>query len=282
MKILVLADLHLDEILDRDFLSSLGEEIAYVGQEADALIIAGDLAEAATDKWPSAIRWLGTLYPAAKTVLLPGNHDYYGGNLSTLDEQLDRICRRGGCSFGQCRSLVLDDVRVLMTTLWTDMRLFAANSDRAVEDSIWQAQMMPDYEDGVIMVGDPERQLRPEDTAAAHERQRAWLVSELAVPWDGRTVVVTHHAPSAAVAGSITPLSPCFASDLKAEIETHRPDVWLFGHTHSPAELRMQGGTLLRNVSVGYEGEVRFSEIAERVRSGLIDLAPGPIGDANA
>lgn len=96
-------------------------------------------------------------------------------------------------------------------------------------------------------------------------------------PWLGRTVVVTHHAPSAAVSGEMTPLSPCFASDLNEEIEHFRPDAWIFGHTHRPAELRMPGGTLLCNVSVGYGDEFRNAEIEDLVRRGLIDL--NRIGD---
>lgn len=272
MKILVLADLHVDHITDRDLLHRLGEEIQHAGKEADALIIAGDLTEHAAHKWPSAIRWLGTHFPSAKTVILPGNHDYYGGNLETLDADLDRICRDAGCGFGQCRRMELGDARILMATLWTDLRLFEAEGEAAVEDSIWNAKMMPDYGYGAILVGDPERELEPEDTVTVHERQKSWLISELAKPWSGKTVVVTHHAPSAAVAGAMTPLSPCFSSDLDDLIEGYRPDAWIFGHTHRAADLRMPGGTLLRNVSVGYEHEVTRSNVAEKVRMGLLDI----------
>lgn len=272
MKILVLADLHLDDITDRDLLHRLGEEIAHVGQEADALIVAGDLSENAPHKWPSAIRWLGAHYPSAKTVIFPGNHDYYGSNLDTLDADLNRICREAGFSFGQCRRMELGDTRILMATLWTDMRLFEAEGEAAVEDSLWNAQMMPDYGYGAILIGDPEQGLEPEDTIAIHERQKSWLISELVKPWPGKTVVITHHAPSAAVAGAMTPLSPCFASDLDDLIDRYRPDAWIFGHTHRAAELRMPGGTLLRNVSVGYEDEFRSTDIGDRVRRGLIDL----------
>lgn len=94
-------------------------------------------------------------------------------------------------------------------------------------------------------------------------------------------MVVTHHAPSAVVAEPVTPLTPCFASDLDAEIERFRPDVWLFGHTHRPAELRMPGGTLLRNVSVGYEAELRDVDLDARVRKGLIYLSADSTAAAN-
>lgn len=276
MKLLVLADLHLDEIADPEYLRCLGQAIYGAGQDAEALIVAGDLAEDAAEKWPQALRWLGSLYPAEKTVIIPGNHDYYCGNLSTLDAQLDLICRDAGCRLGQCKRMVLNDVRVLMATLWTDMRLFEGHAGHSVEDSLWQAQLMPDYGDGVITVTEEGRPLCPKDTIAVHEEHKAWLMSELRRPWDGRTIVVTHHAPSGMVAGAMTPLSPCFASDLEAEIEKFRPDFWLFGHTHRLADLRMPSGTLMRNVSIGYEDELQIDDLEGRVRRGLIDLGPMP------
>lgn len=272
MKILVLADLHLDEVADKAVLRRLGEEIALAGQEADAMIIAGDLTEQAAQRWSNSIKWLGAHYPSEQTVILPGNHDYYGGHLDTLDADLDRICREAGCGFGQCRRMDLGDTRILMTTLWTDMRLFEAEGEAAVADSLWNARMMPDYGYDAITTGAPERELEPEDTIAVHERQKSWLISELAKPWPGKTVVITHHAPSASVAGAMSPLSPCFASELDDLIARYRSDAWIFGHTHRHAEMRMPGGTLLRNVSVGYENEFSSEDIGDRVRRGVIDL----------
>lgn len=272
MKLLVLADLHLDDISDRDLRDQLGEEIRDAATDVRALIIAGDLAEAAARKWPEALRWLGTLFPAARTVIIPGNHDYYGGNLSTLDPEMELICREAGCHFGQCRRVQIDDIRILMATLWTDMRLFAIDRDDAIAEALWNARKMPDYGPGAIVTGDPERELKPRDTARVHRQHLRWLTAELSRPWNGKTIVVTHHAPSPEVAGPRTPLSPCFASDLDDVIDRYRPDLWIFGHTHRPAEVQMPGGTLLRNVSVGYEHEFRLGDIRERVRRGLIDL----------
>ena len=174
MKLLVLADLHLDEVSDGDVLTRLGDAIQGAGAQADALIIAGDLIEAAVRNWPSAIRWLGRHYPAARTVFVPGNHDYYGGNLDTLDGELDGICRAEGASFGQCRSLVLGDTRILMATLWTDFQLYAEHGHDPFENTLMGAVSMPDYVPGVIAAGNPERALHPEDTIAVHEQHKAW------------------------------------------------------------------------------------------------------------
>ena len=273
MRLLILADLHLDEITDVELLHMLGEAIESAGRGADALIIAGDLTEFAVARWQGAIRWLGRHYPTKQTIIIPGNHDYYGGHLSMMDKDLDQICKAEGASFGQCRRLDMGNTRILMTTLWTDMRLFEMNGEDAVEQSMWDAQvMMPDYGFGAILVDDPEIPLLPEHTVALHMKQKAWLTAELARSWKGKTIVVTHHAPSAMVGGTISPLSPCFVSNLDEVIERYRPDAWIFGHTHRPAELRMPGGTLLRNVSLGYEHELLPSSIADRVRAGVIDL----------
>lgn len=272
MKLLIIADLHLDEVADADTRRSIGEAIRIVGREADALIIAGDLCEAAMTRWPQAIRWLGTVYPTEKTIIFPGNHDYYGDNLCSLDQRLAALCAELGCRFGQCQCLTFGDTRVLMTTLWTDLRLFSAEGEAAVAYSIEQATMMPDYGYGAITVGDLNLELQPQDTVRVHDKQKLWLVAELNRPWPGKTVVITHHAPSAAVAGRMTPLSPCFASDLDILIDHHQPAAWIFGHTHRAAELIMLGGTLLRNVSVGYVEEWHAGQIEDRIRRGLIDL----------
>lgn len=274
MKLLVLADLHLDDWSDDEGRERLGETIAGVGKDAEALIIAGDLVEAAIVRWPAAIRWLGRFFPTERTFLIPGNHDYYRAPFDGADAALEKRCRGAGCEFAQCRSLTLGSTRILMTTLWTDMRLFEATlGAQAPQEAMAVARdLMPDYGEGGIMIGAPARRLQPEDTVAVHERQMQWLKTVLRNPWRGKTVVITHHAPSPSAAGSLTPLSPCFTSDLDEEIDNFQPTAWFFGHTHRSAEVRAVGGTLLRNVSLGYEYELRPAALEARVRNGLIDL----------
>lgn len=75
MRLLILADLHLNEIADVELLRVLWEKIASAGKDADALIIAGDLADAAVSHCPGAIRWLGKHYSTQQTVFILGNHD---------------------------------------------------------------------------------------------------------------------------------------------------------------------------------------------------------------
>jgi len=75
MRLLVLADLHLDEVTDPHHLAALSDAIGEAGRGAELMILAGDLAENAVGNWPKALRWLGRLYPSAQTIVVPGNHD---------------------------------------------------------------------------------------------------------------------------------------------------------------------------------------------------------------
>jgi hypothetical protein len=82
------------------------------------------------------------------------------------------------------------------------------------------------------------RLLRAEDTLAMHWVDRDWLRRELAEPFDGPTVVVTHHAPSS---GSVAEryaadwLTPAFVSELPGDF-FEQATLWVHGHTHSPFE----------------------------------------------
>ena len=68
-----------------------------------------------------------------------------------------------------------------------------------------------------------------------HWIDRDWLRRQLAQPFDGSTVVVTHHAPSI---GSVAEryaadwLTPAFVSHLPDEFFAV-PTLWVHGHTHT-------------------------------------------------
>lgn len=74
-----------------------------------------------------------------------------------------------------------------------------------------------------------KRALRPEDTVALHRAHRDWLSEKLRVPFEGPTVVVTHHGPhrgSLASAYAIDWLSGAFVSELPEEF-FEVPSLWI-------------------------------------------------------
>lgn len=258
MTILITADLHLDmwARAGRDPFAG----ILPVLRDLDALIVAGDLANDPQRNWPRALARIARLVSPARIWVIPGNHDYYGATLD--DSLLSRIATETGVSFAQKQVLTFGTCRILCCTLWTDFALLGdpgSAMDRA-------AMAMPDYarirraEGGLIC---------PEDTAAIHRDHLDWLSQEIAKPWQGQTIVVTHHAPSAAVSGPISGISPAFASDLDGWIGAHRPDYWFFGHTHRPLSARIRGAPVV-NVSLGTPDEVPEGGEAELLLRGLI------------
>ncbi|OWY11319.1 hypothetical protein B6V74_04725 [Thioclava sp. F42-5] len=95
------------------------------------------------------------------------------------------------------------------------------------------------------------RKARPADTIAQHHDHSEWLRAQLAAPFDGATVVVTHRAPHPAAVPLGAPLPWCYASDLTDFIRQCQPAEWYFGHTHHPTEI-MVGKTRIVNVSAEY------------------------------
>jgi hypothetical protein len=80
------------------------------------------------------------------------------------------------------------------------------------------------------------RVFAPEDAARIHFMSLGFIREELARPFDGITVVATHHAPSLrSVPGQFRtdPLSAAYASDLESLIEEFQPPIWVHGHTHT-------------------------------------------------
>jgi hypothetical protein len=100
-----------------------------------------------------------------------------------------------------------------------------------------------------------ERAFLPEDALAIHTRSRAWLEGVLAEPFDGATVVVTHHAPHMLCQHPSFPMSAigtAFLSDLSELVE--QADVWCFGHTHANLDVTVGKCRLVSNQR-GYPGE---------------------------
>ncbi len=239
MKLLILSDLHVE------FAAFVPPPHAPDG--VDAVILAGDILP--SDK---VLRWAArdSVFGSARPIIVvPGNHEYYGGVLQRRREQLKVAADAVGSNIHLLDpgELLLDGgkVRVLGCTLWTDFRVAVhtpageASDPRVAMDAA--RQHLTDYR--AIRFHPPEaaqRNLVPNDTLALHEAERAWLQSRLLEPFDGTTVVVTHHGPAAA---SIAPqfaddwVTPAFVSDLPDEF-FEVPALWVHGHTYTSFDYR--------------------------------------------
>lgn len=197
----------------------------------DMVILAGDIAlGAAARAYANAVaRYLET-----PVVFMPGNHEFYGSTIEWVTLQLSE--RVGRAVFADNTVLQEDrfGVRFLFTTLWTD---FDNNPP-----------MLNDFR----AIGYRGRHLLPRDTQQFHKDSVAWLDRQLSMPWTGRTVVVTHHAPTMRQEllnpqYKVTNLTRAFHAELDDLIAHYRPDAWLFGHHHWCLDVTIDGTRFVSN-----------------------------------
>jgi len=233
------------------------------GSHADVIVLAGDIHSPA-HKVPTWARRESLFGAKSDIVFVPGNHEFYGTVVEDEAASLLAECERNQVTLLQCTERVIDGVRFLGCTLWTDFNLLG-DAGLAMEQA---AEKMNDYRriERRVPAGrgrpasgwTPElsRQrlttpLTPGDTLAWHWQQRSWLKRALARsagPSVHSTVVVTHHAPS----GRSVPakyqgdsLSPAFASELLDDVlsTAHQvPALWIHGHIHEAVDYTHSSG----------------------------------------
>jgi predicted phosphodiesterase len=230
MKINILSDLHLGQ-----------GGLPQPQTDADVVILAGDIARPA-----AAMAWAAQL--GKPTLYVAGNHEYYGSSLAATARAL-RDASAGTCvRVLDDEDVVIDGVRFLGSTMWTDFRLLGEGEASVNAQSAAQG-FMRDF--SRIFVDEAMQQaLTPADTVRMFERHTEWLAGRLAQPHDGPTVVVTHHAPSpssvhARFAGS--PINAAFVSDVERLMGEDRVQLWVHGHTHDSFDYRVNGTRVVCN-----------------------------------
>jgi predicted phosphodiesterase len=217
--------------------------------DADVLVLAGDIHT--KDRGLPAIAEWATSRP---TIYVAGNHEFYGAAIPKLYETLIESTKdTQATTFLQNTSTVISGTRFLGCTLWTD---FALIGDDCREMAMLVSQTeMTDYKK--IRVSPQYRRLTPGIAYSYHRRSISWLETELEKPFDGKTVVVTHHAPSAL---SVNPakkpdaISASYASCLDDFILRTPVDLWIHGHTHRSVDYQI-GRTRIISNQRGYPGE---------------------------
>src|SRR5437899_1512335 len=127
MRILVLSDLHLE-------LASL--EVPR-GIDYDVAVLAGDIHSPGT----RAVRWAQreSTFGGKPVVLVPGNHEYYN---RCLDRELVemRVAAQGSNVHLLDRdTVIIDDVRFIGCTLWTDFLLPVRAEDGSMVTDVARA-----------------------------------------------------------------------------------------------------------------------------------------------
>lgn len=214
--------------------------------EADVVVLAGD-----THVGICGVEWAAAAFPETPVVYILGNHEFYGHTAPDMVGKLRTRAAESTVHMLSDATLIVEGVRFLGATLWTDFRLFGSS----LTAPIVAQQSMVDYRK--IRVSPKYRKLVPADTALWHARTVRWLRDTVAAPFDGPTVVVTHHAPSLR---SVAPphaedeLSAAYASALDDLVESSGATYWIHGHTHHNARYEIGATTVLSNQR-GYPDE---------------------------
>lgn len=230
MKIALLSDLHLSV-----------HPLDAPASDADVVVLAGDLHRPA-----AAIEWARQF--RQPTLFVAGNHEFYGGDLSTTMRQLRAHAQGTPVRVLDHDVWLHDGVRFLGCTLWSDYRLFDSPAQRA-QGLQQAAEMVRDFT-RIRSAPDGDEKFTPALSQVLFDRAVVWLEQQFAVPHDGPTVVITHHAPArgsiaAKFAGS--PLNACFVSDLEPQIRRWQPALWLHGHVHDSCDYRIGNTRIVAN-----------------------------------
>lgn len=259
MKIRVLSDLHVDVAAWEP-----------PSADADVVVLAGDIRNGT-----GGFNWARKHFPHSEIICVLGNHEFYGFGLDTAPAFLRQEASRVGVTLLDCNEGVLAGVRFLGATLWTEFRLFADRAEgmdardreaifertcfeleRSVSDFSYVSAPASSH----LSHDTRTNRLTTQDVIAVHQRQRAWLAAALARPFDGKTVVITHHAPCArsiaGVAGfadwsgdpraATGARAAAYASNL-TDLFGPNVDLWVHGHVHASLDYIERGTRVVCN-----------------------------------
>ncbi len=246
------SDLHLEFSENREWLHTHPLEPG-----ADVLLLAGDVLP--LHLVPKHRKLLNEIaQPFKEVIWIPGNHEYYGNSIPPEGDDLDmqplakwRIVNN--------RSVQIGTARILCTTLWTAISQLNETHMR---------HSMNDY----LQIRHGGKLLLPAHTTRLHQRSLAWLKAELAKPFAGPTVVMTHHVPTMMhyperFKGDA--LNEAFAVELHDLIHASDIHTWIYGHHHHNTPAFTIGGTCMRTNQVGY---VQYGEQRSFDRGGCFGV----------
>jgi len=244
MKICMMSDLHLE--FENDGSSAL--LTAPPAVDADLVLLAGDIHT--RGRGPA---WAAQAFPATPVVMIGGNHETYKDSLyASIARNRKAAQAQGTLADGNPHVTWLERevfhwtsptgerIRVLGATLWTDFELFGPELMTGCQAAA--RRDMNDFAIVKILERGETRRFDPLDARRIFQMSVAFLEETLSAPFDGITVVMTHHAPSRRSVPEVYAddrLSAAYASDLERLIGEFQPALWIHGHIHTSTDYRL-------------------------------------------
>ena len=209
----------------------------------EILICAGDIETKGNGPY-----FLRYAYPNHRIVYTPGNHEYYGSSIESMDDLLRKECEKYDIHFLQCDSITIEGIQISGCTLWTNFELFGA---KTVDRSRIEAERyMRDYL-AIYYENKEEGSVNTDHTIQIHNKHLAWLKQQQS------DIIVTHHPPSFQGIQDCykdSLLSAAFASNLDHVVQQSGAKYWFCGHSHVAKRFKIGQTEVVIN-SMGYPGE---------------------------
>jgi hypothetical protein len=242
MRLQLFSDLHLER--DPTFVPA-------VAPGTDVVVVAGDIGSyQERSRLDGHDFGLGRFAPAqlgvpgVRVLYVPGNHEFDALDYDETATRLRCVCADLGIVWLERETVLLDGVRFVGTTLWSDFDALAADEPDETRrlQARGKAMRAADY---YLSKNTTRRDGAPvlaEGLRAMSLDCQDWLRRTLAEPFDGPTVAVTHFAPSLKSADPRYGLTPGTAGFCNA-LDDLFPfvDVWMHGHLHCANDYVVQG-----------------------------------------
>ncbi len=222
-----------------------------VRQDADVLVLAGDIAPA---KHSHRLEKLLAETNGKPTVLIYGNHEFYNNRMEDVEEQRTALCKRyPNVHLLDDSWVVINGVQFIGTTLWSDFKMHFTADGRYGSFPTTAKQIAAQGITDFHRIAYRGRIFTPDDAAELHAKARHLIDVRRSTNWP--TVVVSHFLPSPL---SIDPqfanstLNPYFASNCE-DLMGGNMLAWIHGHTHASCKYRVNGTQVACNPR-GYTG----------------------------
>jgi len=249
---------------------------------ADVIILAGDI-----HSGTYGIKWAAKQQVRLNTpvIYIAGNHEFYGHDYYEMNIKLKKCAKEHNIHFLQNDSVIINGVRFLGTTLWTNFGnkhpgLLAIaqnnlNDYKHIKANKWWGTKRG-QKTGSNWIKDfynPEDfhgNFLPHTAYDEHKKSIRWLTKKLEESFEGKTVIVSHHAPS------YESIKPFYQGDMvfdknnwlprhRDRLEVYRVaayasdltdllcnygeviDLWAHGHTHCRLNYAIKGVHVVAN-----------------------------------
>ena len=269
MNIQLLSDLHLESHPHFTAQPLAGADVLVLAGDIGSYQLNSDLTRLAVPDFglarfsPRPVHEGGAAWPTP-VIFVPGNHEYDGLEFDEAHQRLRQACERWGLIWLEQESVLLQGVRFVGCTLWSDFDALSsaagtpANAAAApgalaeqlkARDKAFRAANFYLRKNHSLQGGAPMLAEQVREQALKSQR---WLRQALATGFDGPTVAVTHFAPSLLSADpryGLTPGTAGFCNALDDLLPAAQ--LWLHGHLHCPQDYVSRGCRVVAN-PLGY------------------------------